>query len=109
VGVGGSIRDSIRRVAVIKSVTEELGEVLVCAARIRGLGLSRLNENYSCSEDSEVVEVAKTFLEKHPEMLPPLAEDGDSVASWPFETLRYLGENYKPRDRHETTLIVVPK
>ena len=93
--------------AIIKSATEKLGEVLVCAARIRDLGLSRMNENFSYSEDSEIVELGKTFLEGHQEMLPRLTEEGASVASWPFETLRYLAENYKPKDRNEPTVSVV--
>jgi DNA-binding transcriptional ArsR family regulator len=93
--------------AIIKSATEKLGEVLVCAVRIRDLGLSRLREDFSYDEDSEIVEVAKTFLRRHPGMLPRLMEDGDNVASWPFETLRYLRENYKPKDRNEPTLHIV--
>lgn len=93
--------------AIIKSATKKLGEVLVCAARIRDLGLSRLNENYSYSEDSEIVELGKSYLKGHPEMLPRLTEEGGSVASWPFETLRYLAENYEPKDRNEPTVSVV--
>ncbi|MDH5391430.1 MAG: DUF2283 domain-containing protein [Candidatus Bathyarchaeota archaeon] len=36
---------------IIESAGEKLGEILVCAARIHDLGLSKLKENFSYEED----------------------------------------------------------
>jgi len=42
-------------------------------------------------------------------MLPKLAEDGDTVVSWPSEALKYLGKSYKPKDRHKPHVVFVPR
>ncbi|MFB0522949.1 MAG: hypothetical protein ACETV1_04200, partial [Candidatus Bathyarchaeia archaeon] len=56
------------------------------------------------SNDPEIVTEGERFLKEHPKMLPKLSEDGMQVASWPHETLRYLGKNYQPKDRHRPSL-----
>lgn len=81
--------------AIIESATEKLGEVLVCAARIRDGKIS----SFDYKQDSEIIEEARVYLKKHPEMLPKLDEDGKHVVSWPLTALKYLGKIYKPKDR----------
>jgi len=77
---------------------------LVCAARIRDLGISKLKENFSYEEDTKIIEKANVFLKKYPEMLPKLAEHGDAVASWPSEALKYLGKDHTLKDRRKPHL-----
>jgi len=84
-----------------------LGEALVCAARIRDIGLAKLKENFDYDEDPEIIEKADFFLKQHPEMLPKLTEDEESI-SWPLEALKYLGKNYKPKNRHMPFIAVIP-
>ena len=94
---------------IIERARERLGEILVCAARIRDLGVSKLKENFSYDENVEIIEKADAFLKRHPEMLPKLAEHGDDVASRPSEALKYLGKNYKRKDRHKPHVVFVPR
>ena len=89
---------------IIERARERLGEILVCAARIRDLGLSKLKENFSYEEDMEIMEKADAFLKKHPEMLPKLSENGMQVIVWPPEALKYLGKDYQPKDRRSPSL-----
>jgi hypothetical protein len=91
--------------AIIQSATEKLGETLVCAARKRDGTISNFDyEKYP--DDPEILEEAERFRKEHPEMLPKLIEDGEDV-TWPEEALKYLGINYKPKDRHIATLVVI--
>ena len=92
---------------IIESARKKLGEILVCATRIRDLGLSKLKENFSYEEDVEIMEKADAFLKKHPEMLPKLAKNEDDIASWPSEVLKYLGKGHKPKDRRKPHLAAV--
>jgi len=80
---------------LMKDATEKLGEVLVCAVRIRDGNVSKFNYK----RDPETLQEAERFLKNHPEMLPKLSEDGRDVFFWPNETLKYLGIYYKPKDR----------
>jgi hypothetical protein len=89
--------------AVKQSAAEKLGEVLVCAARIRNGEIS----NFDYENDAEIVEEAEVRLKTQPQMLPRLAEDGEEVVSWPSEALKYLGETRQPKDRHKTAFFVV--
>jgi len=90
---------------LIESATENLGETLVCAARKRDGTISNFDyEKYP--DDPEILEEAERFRKEHPEMLPKLIEDGEDV-TWPEEALKYLGINYKPKDRHIATLVVI--
>ena len=54
-------------------------------------------------DDPEIVNIAKLGLKDHIEMLPKLyiGDDWDSgyIASWFPKALKYLGKNYKTRDR----------
>lgn len=89
---------------IIESARERLGEVLVCAARIRNLGLPKVREDFSYDEDVEIIKEAKRFLEEHTEMLPKLTEDPEDIPSMPSEALKYLGKNHKPKDRSRPNL-----
>ena len=89
---------------VIESAREKLGEILVCAARIRDSGLSKLKENFSYEEDVEIMEKADAFLKKHLELLPRLSENRMQVIVWPPEALKYLGKGYRPKDRSTPSL-----
>ncbi|MEM3752926.1 MAG: winged helix-turn-helix domain-containing protein [Candidatus Bathyarchaeia archaeon] len=85
--------------AIIESSREKLGEVLVCATYMRN---GKVNENgqsedFDYKDDMEIVEEAKRFLKEHPEMLPKIKNDDEVL--WPEEALKYLGKNYKPKDR----------
>jgi len=86
--------------AIIESATEKLGEVLVCAARMKdGHVKNGKSEYFDYENDREILEEGERFRQEHSEMLPRLTEDGDDVVSWPPETLKYLGKIYKPKDR----------
>jgi hypothetical protein len=87
--------------AILESATEKLGEVLVCAARIREGKIS----SFDYEQNSEIIEEAKAYLKKHPEMLPKLGSDGQHVVSWPSSALKYLGRIYKPKDRLKAALM----
>jgi hypothetical protein len=80
---------------LVKDAAERLGEVLVCAARIRDEKVS----NFTYEDDPETMEKAKQFLKEHPEMLPKLDKYGEKVVYWPPEALKYLGKWYEPKDR----------
>jgi len=96
--------------AIMKSAGEKLGEVLVCAARIRDGKVRKdgKSEDFDYDDELEIVEEAKRFLKQHPEMLPKLSEDGEYV-SWPSEALKYLRKIYKPKDRSIPHVWVVPR
>lgn len=92
--------------AVKQSAAEKFGEVGVCAARKRDGTISDFDyEKYP--DDPEILEKAERFRKEHPEMLPKFDEDGKPY--WPEEALKYLSPNYKPRDRHVPTLLVIPR
>jgi hypothetical protein len=93
------------RPGLIKDAAERLGEVLVCAARIRDDVIS----DFDYESDPEIVREAEHFLKKHPELSPKLSEDGVDVVSWPSETLKNLGKWYKPKERIQPTFLVIPK
>ena len=81
-----------------------LGEALVCAARMRDGYVTENGKsedfNYEQeAEDANIVEDAKRFLNKNLPLLPILSKDGENVAGWSSEALRYLGDNYIPIDR----------
>jgi len=94
---------------LIRDAREKLGEVLVCAARMRDGKVREdgKSEDFRYEDDIMVVEEAKRFLKTHPNLLPKLAEDGESVVSWSSEALKFLGEDYKPKERAEPHLWVV--
>ena len=88
---------------LIKEATEKLGEVLVCAARIRD-GKVKENgdsEDFQYTNELEIIEEAKHFLKKYPRMLPKLTYDSEEheVFSWPNEAQKYIG-NYKHKNRN---------
>ena len=89
---------------LIEDMKAKLGEVLVCAARMRdgkvsNKGKSKYFDYEKEKADAEIIEEAERFLKNHQNLLPKLADDGQLVASWPSEALRFLGEDYKPKDR----------
>jgi hypothetical protein len=86
---------------IIEDSRIKLGEVLICAARIRDkqLDLDGKSESFDYEEDAHIVEEANRFLKDHLKLLPTLSNDGENVIEWPSETLRYLGDNYIPKDR----------
>lgn len=87
---------------LIQDARVKLGEALVCAARIRDkhVAESGKSEVFDYDEDAAIVEEAKRFLKEHSGLLPKLSDDGETVALWPTEALRFLGENYTPKDRN---------
>ena len=87
---------------IVESAREMLGEVLVCASRMRDEKPSDWEEMYS--DDPEILREAKRFLKDSPEMLPKLSENGMQVISWPTEALKYLGKEYRPKDRRTPSL-----
>ena len=48
---------------------------------------------------TKIIEDGKRFLSENLTLLPILSKDGANVAGWSSETLRYLGDNYIPKDR----------
>jgi DNA-binding transcriptional ArsR family regulator len=87
--------------AILSSSTEKLGEILVCAARVRDGKLS----SFDYEQDSEIIEEAKIYLKKHTKMLPKLDGNGQRVISWSSTALKYLGRIYKPKDRLKGVLL----
>jgi len=87
---------------MVEEAREKLGEALVCAARMKDGKPSNWAETYS--DDPETLREGERFLREHPEMLPKLSDDGMRVASWPTETLKYLGKYHQPKDRSRGTL-----
>jgi DNA-binding transcriptional ArsR family regulator len=92
---------SIPNQAILESAAEKLGEVLVCATRIRDGKIS----SFDYEQDPEIFEKANAYPKKHPEMLPQLDGDGQHVVSWPQSALKYLGRIYKPKDRLKAVLM----
>jgi hypothetical protein len=86
---------------LIENSKVKLGEVLVCAARIRDkqVDTNGGSKSFYYEEDTRVVEEAQRFLKDNPKLLPNLSKDGEKVIEWPSESLRYLGDNYIPKDR----------
>ncbi len=86
---------------IIGKARARLGEVLVCAARIRQKCVAEdgKSEEFDYDEDSGIVEEAKRFLKDHPQLLPSLTEDCENVVAWSQEALRLLGDNYVPKER----------
>jgi hypothetical protein len=89
---------------LIHNARRQLGEVLVCAARIRQKFVTDYgkSEKFDYDEDAEIVEEAKRFLSDYPRLLPKLTVDGEKVIVWSQEALRFLGDNYVPEDRNNT-------
>ena len=86
---------------LIENSKVKLGEVLVCAARIRDkqVEMNGYSKSFDYEEDARIVEEANRFLKDHPKLLPTLSNDGENVIEWTSEALRYLGDNYIPKDR----------
>ena len=62
---------------IIYATRVKLGEVLVCAARIRKKVVAEdgTSEKLDYSEDTGIVEEAKRFLKNYPQFLPKLTPD----------------------------------
>ena len=85
---------------IIETAREKLGEVLVCAARIRdGWIKDGKSEDFDYENDPEILEEAERVLKEHPKLVPKVSEDGMDVVSWPSAALKYLGEIYTPKKR----------
>ena len=93
--------------AIIENATEKLGEVLCYLARKKKRKLKDFDYK-KYPEDPDIKNIAKLELKEHLEMLPKLYIgddwdnndlDPDYIASWSLKALKYLGKNYKPRDR----------
>jgi hypothetical protein len=89
---------------LIENSKVTLGEVLVCAARIRDkhVELDGSSKSFDYQDDPHIVEEAKRFLNDYPKLPPSLSEDGEKVKvkGWSSEALRYLGDGYYiPKDR----------
>ena len=96
---------------LILNARARLGEVLVCAARIKQnlVAEDGKSENFDYDEEAGIVKEAKGFLKNNPQLLPILIADGDKVDVWSQEALRLLGDNYVPLDRLRPFLVVVPR
>ncbi|MBT0160224.1 hypothetical protein G4O51_09590 [Candidatus Bathyarchaeota archaeon A05DMB-2] len=99
---------------LIRDAREKLGEVLICAERMRTgkVGEDGKSEEFDYeryADDKVIVEEAKRFLRMHQKLLPTLTDDGVDVVLWPPEALRFLGGNHEPRDRSVPVLTVVPR
>ena len=81
------------------NAAERLGEVLVCAARIRDLGLAQMNEDFDYDNEPEIVTAANAFLQKRPDLVPRLANDDVRETVWSPEALKYLGGKHQPKER----------
>ena len=94
---------------LIRDSREKLGEVLVCAARMRDgkVGEDGESEDFNYDDDIGIIDEARRFLKEHVRLLPRLTGDGENVVSWPSEALKYLGEDYKPKERAKPHLWVV--
>ncbi len=94
---------------IIGKARARLGEVLVCAARIRQKRVAEdgKSEEFDYDEDAGIVEEAKRFLNDHPQLLPNLTEDGENVIVWSQEALRLLGDDYVPEGRDRSYVGVV--
>ncbi len=94
---------------LINECTEKLGEVLVCAARMRDGKPDDWHELYEDEDGPQIKKEAERVLKKFPNILPQLTEDGEDVACWPPEAIKRLGKEYKPKDRSSPELWVVPR
>lgn len=96
---------------LVRDARVRLGEVLVCAARIRDKLVTETggSKDYDYEDDAEIVEEAKRFLKEYPQLLPKLSSDGEKVVEWPTEALRFLGENYVPVERQRPFLVVIDR
>jgi hypothetical protein len=97
---------------LIEDARVRLGEVLVCAARIRdGLvaetGKSEVFDYEQEDEDAITVQDANRFLKEHPSLLPSLSKDGENITKWPSVALRYLGDNYSPLQRARPLFVAI--
>ncbi len=87
---------------LIESARAELGEILVCAARIRDKLITPKNgysRYYKYENEEKLLEQANKFLKDHSNLLPQLSNDAAEVVSWPDEALKFLGTKYVPLDR----------
>lgn len=83
---------------------EKLGEVLVCAARIKQKVFSDADLKHIYHDDPEIIEEAERFLREHPEIIPTLQPDQTYhpvtwCLYWPNDALKYLGSPHKPKNR----------
>jgi hypothetical protein len=85
-----------------------LGEVLVCAARMRDGKPDDWYELYEHEDGRHIKKEAERFLKKFPNMLPRLTEDGEKIW-WPPEAIKRLRKEFKSRDRSTPELWVVPR
>jgi len=93
---------------LINERTGKLGEVLVCAARMRDGKPDDWHELYKDEDGPQIKKEAERFLKKFPNILPQLTEDGEKVW-WPPEAIKRLGKEYEPKDRSSPKLWVVPR
>lgn len=72
---------------------EKMGETLFLAARLK-----RAPRLWSkrFAHEPQMLECARFYLTRYPEMLPRLNRDASSVVHWPETALRYLGKPYRP-------------
>ncbi len=96
---------------IILKARTRLGEVLVCAARIRQqlVADDGKSEDFDYDEDARIVKEANFFLKDHPQLLPMLTDDGEKVDVWSQEALRFLGDNYTPQERNRPYLGIVSR
>ena len=75
---------------LIENSKAKLGEVWVCAARIRDKQVDEngSSKSFDYEEDARIVEEANRFLKDHPKLLPTLSNDGENVIEWSSESLR---------------------
>ncbi|MCW4045522.1 MAG: hypothetical protein NWE94_08415 [Candidatus Bathyarchaeota archaeon] len=94
---------------LIRDARIRLGEALVCAVRIRDKHVAEdgKSETFDYDDDLWVVEEAKRFLKNYPHLLPKLADDCGEVVFWNREALRFLGDNYVPKERQRPFLVVI--
>lgn len=96
---------------LIRDARVKLGEVLVCAARIRDnhVGEDGNSKVFNYKQDADIIEEAKRFLREYSHLLPSLTSNGEGVVSWPADGLKFLGENYEPEERTEPSVWAVPR
>ena len=89
---------------LITCTREKLGEVLVCAARIKQNLFSEGDLKEIYHQDPEVIGEAKRFLAEHSKLIPSLVSNSSYhqlswTLSWPNEALKYLKTPYQPKPR----------
>jgi hypothetical protein len=96
---------------LILNAKAKLGEILVCAARIKQelVAEDGKSEKFDYEKDAEIVEAAKCFLKDHLNLLPSLSDDAEEVKDWSQEALRFLGDNYVPKNRVIPRLWIIPR